>query len=321
METGADCLAVGTALEHTGDGNGCILAQIMLGWTLSLSFTGSFIWFLYSMPERKKVKEPWVRYCVSNFCYDTYLLLPALWWKCINTMSCLQHTILQSAGFLSQEQNLDPVFSDYGMANYGAQVIGIYFTVYISKNLLLSGDALLLYALKLAKMICLFSVTYLMRRIVRKRMVKDQTELYIRVEWSWYLCLVWFLYICTVFRGSFSGTWILGSYSLTACSFAGYQYLLSLCVWSGRKQSFKHKVELWWNSRMNWHISIMRIWKIIYNAPEESHDIRNHLNMLEQSAKTDNTDYFTKMFLECWIFWDWNFIQITECWTWFWTTN
>ncbi len=34
--------------------------------------TGSFIWFLYSMP-REEESKPWVRYCVWGIFDDTYL--------------------------------------------------------------------------------------------------------------------------------------------------------------------------------------------------------------------------------------------------------
>lgn len=74
--------------------------------------TGSFIWFLYSMP-REEESEPWVRYCVWGIFMILTFLLPALWWNDIITMSVLTaYYIAVCWLFLSQEQNLDPVFSD-----------------------------------------------------------------------------------------------------------------------------------------------------------------------------------------------------------------
>ena len=109
-------------------------------------------------------------------------------------------------------------------------MIGIYFTVYISKKFGFYQDILSYYTLVLAKMICMFSVTYLMRRIVRKRMVKDQTELHIRGMVLVPLFSMVLIYLYCISGGKlFSGARILGCDSLYD-PFAGYQYLLSVCV-------------------------------------------------------------------------------------------
>ena len=88
METGADCLAVGTA--------GAPERMMEMNYVLYCFFqiielvihTGSFIWFLYSMP-REEESEPWVRYCVWGIFMILTFLLPALWWNDIITMSVL----------------------------------------------------------------------------------------------------------------------------------------------------------------------------------------------------------------------------------------
>ena len=95
--------------------------------------TGSFIWFLYSMP-REVESKPWVRCCVWGIFVVLTFLIPTLWWNDIITMSVLTVYYIAVCWFLYHRSRTWILYSlIYGMANYGAQVIGIYFTVYISK--------------------------------------------------------------------------------------------------------------------------------------------------------------------------------------------
>ena len=111
METGADCLAVGTAgaPERMMEMNYVLYCFFQI--VELLIHTGSFIWFLYSMP-REEGSKPWVRYCIWGIFMILTFLLPALWWNDIITMSVLTAYYIAVCWLLSQEQNLDPVFSD-----------------------------------------------------------------------------------------------------------------------------------------------------------------------------------------------------------------
>ena len=245
METGADSLAVGAVGAPGRMSEMDYVLYCFFQIVELLIHTGSFIWFLYSMP-REEESKPWVRYCVWGIFMILTFLLPALWWNDIITMSVLTAYYIAVCWLFYHRSRTWILYSlIYGMANYGAQVIGIYFTVYISKKFGFYQEMLSYYTLVLAKMICLFSVTYLMRRIVRKRMVKDQTELHIRGMILVPLFSMILVYLYCVSGESFfleHGFWgvILCMLLLLAIN------IYCLYVWYdlAENRELKHKVEL-----------------------------------------------------------------------------
>lgn len=244
--------------------------------------TGSFIWFLYSMP-REVESKPWVRYCVWGIFVVLTFLIPTLWWNDIITMSVLTVYYIAVCWFLYHRSRTWILYSlIYGMANYGAQVIGIYFTVYISKKFGFYQDILSYYTLVLAKMICMFSVTYLMRRIVRKRLVKEQRELHIRGMVLVPLFSMVLIYLYCISGESFfleHGFWgvILCMILLLVIN------IYCLYVWYdlAENRELKQKVELMKQQNELTHQYYEDMENNYNRSRRIIHDIRNHLNMLE----------------------------------------
>lgn len=293
MEKGADGLAVGApGIPERMSEMDYVLYYFFQIIELIIH-TGSFIWFLYSMP-RETESKPWVRYCAWGIFMVLTFLLPALWWNDIITMSVLTVYYIAVCWLFYHRSRTWILYSlIYGMANYGAQVIGIYFTVYISKKFGFYQEMLSYYTLVLAKTICLFSVTYLMRRIVRKRMVKDQTELHIRGMILVPLFSMILVYLYCVSGESFfleHGFWgvILCMILLMVIN------IYCLYVWYdlAENRELKHKVELMKQQNELTHQYYADMENNYNRSRRIIHDIRNHLNMLEQSVKTNNTDYF-----------------------------
>ena len=78
METGADGLAVGApGIPERMSEMDYVLYYFFQIIELIIH-TGSFIWFLYSMP-RETESKPWVRYCAWGIFMVLTFLLPALW--------------------------------------------------------------------------------------------------------------------------------------------------------------------------------------------------------------------------------------------------
>lgn len=258
-----------------------------------LIHTGSYVWFLYAMPREADSKR-WVRWCTWGIFAVLTTAIPTLWWNDGITMTVLTAYYVAVCWFLYHRSRTWLLYAlIYAMANYGAQVIGIYFSVYLSQKFGFYQDILAYYVLVLAKMICMFTVTYIMRIIVQKRMVKDHRELHIRG-----MILVPLFSMILVFLYCVSGEEFFLEYGFWGIILCVALLLViniyCLYVWYdlAENRELKHRLELQEQQNEITHQYYEDMENNYNRSRRIIHDIRNHLNMLEQSSKLDNSEYF-----------------------------
>lgn len=258
-----------------------------------LSYVGSYIWFLYAMPREIESRQ-WIRFSIWGIFAVLCTVIPSLWYNDGITMTVITMFYIVICWLFYHRSRTWLLYSlIYGMANYGAQVIGIYLTVYVSQKFGFYQQMLSYYTLVLAKMICMFSVTYLMRLVVQKRMVKDQKELHIRG-----MILVPLFSMILVYLYCVSGEKFFLEYGFWGIILCVILLLIiniyCLYIWYdlAENRELKHRVELMKQQNELTHQYYEDMEKNYNRSRRIIHDIRNHLNMLEQSVKLDNSEYF-----------------------------
>ncbi|HJB15967.1 MAG TPA: GHKL domain-containing protein [Candidatus Blautia excrementipullorum] len=256
------------------------------------AYTGSGIWFLHAAP--REVDSPrWAR-CLAWGIYTVIsVAVPTLFLNDVITMTALILCYLLITWFLYHRSRTWLLYGVvFVMANYAAQAIGIYLAAHLGTRIEMSSF-ILGNIMEILKSSFVVAVTYVLRLIVQKRLVSDREDLKIRG-----MVLVPASSMILIFLFCLSGSGFFEKY--------GYGWMIVYCVlfliinvyclyvWYdvAENKELKHRMELLSQQNELTHQYYEDMEKNYNDSRKIIHDIRNHLNMLEQSAKLEGDSYF-----------------------------
>lgn len=262
-----------------------------------ISYTGCSVWFLYAVP-REIESSRWIRWAAWGIYTALSILIPTLWLNDGITMPVMAASYLLIIWFLYHRSRTWLLYGViFNMMIYAAQAIGIYLAAYLETEISMNLHTLT-YAIAVLKAIFMTAVTLMLRMIVQKRQVSDRKDLKIRG-----MILIPSFSMILIFLYCISGNAFFEKY--------GYGWVIVFCilflvinfyclyVWYdlAENRELKHRLELIHQQNELKHQYYEDLEKNYNNSRKIIHDIRNHLNILEQSSKMkdgseENTAYF-----------------------------
>lgn len=250
------------------------------------------VWFLRGSP--KAVETPlWAKILVWTGYGLLCFIIPNLWYNDIITMTVLGIYYLAAGWFLYHRSRTWLLYQlIFSAATWAAQVIAIFFTVGVNTRFTIDIQVAA-YMIGLLKGLLMLLVTFILRIIIQNRLVSDQNNLHIR---GMVIVPVFSLILIYLYLGAGEAFFI--DY--------GYKWIIFFClllvainayclhVWYdiSKNRELKHKLELMQQQNELTHQYYDDMEQNYNNSRKIIHDIRNHLLMLEQSAKIEDNKYF-----------------------------
>lgn len=257
-----------------------------------ISYTGCSIWFLYAVP-RNRESFRWFRWAAWGIYTALSIILPTLWLNDAITMPVMAASYLAIIWIFYHRRRTWLLYGlIFYMVIYGAQAMGIYLTVELTKLFQMDIHTFS-YAMSVLKGTFMAAATFFMRFLVQKRQASDQKNLRIRgmILVPVFSMILLFLY-CISGNGFFQkygyGWVILCSVLLLIINF----YCLYVWYDLAENRELKHRLEMIRKQNEITHQYYEDMEKNYEDSRKIIHDIRNHLNILEQSVQEKNSSYF-----------------------------
>ena len=144
-----------------------------------ISYTGCSIWFLYAVP-RNRESFRWFRWAAWGIYTALSIILPTLWLNDAITMPVMAASYLAIIWIFYHRSRTWLLYGlIFYMVIYGAQAMGIYLTVELTKLFQMDIHTFS-YAMSVLKGTFMAAATFFMRFLVQKRQASDQKNLRIR---------------------------------------------------------------------------------------------------------------------------------------------
>jgi two-component system sensor histidine kinase AgrC len=261
-------------------------------------FTACAVFMVRLLP-RKTDSPLWLRISAWSIFAILSIVLPNLGRNDILTIIVLILYYLAVGWFLYHKSKMGLLYQlVYMMSMYATQVMAIFLVVRLKCSFALE-DKLQLYLLVMFKSLFLMMIMTLLKKILKKRYVADQQNLKIRG-----MVLVPVISMVLIFLYLIGGDVFFARY--------GYEWLILYCVlllvinayclyfWYdvAANQRLKHRLELMRQQNECIHQYYEDLEKNYCQSRKIIHDIRNHINALEQSQKLEQTQkYFEDVHL------------------------
>lgn len=255
-------------------------------------FTSCAVFMLHFLPIKRQ-RPLWLK--ILAWCIFAALstLLPNFGRNDMLTMLVLVFCYLLLGWFLYHESKMGLLYQlVYMMAMFATQLIGI-FLVFKLYQIFGLERKLQFYLMVLFKAFFLITVTLILRGIVKKRYVFDQQYLNIKG-----MVLIPILSVVLIFMYVIGGDIFFARF--------GYEWLIVYCVlflvingyciyfWYdvASNQRLKHRLELMKQQNESIHQYYEDLEENYSQSRKIIHDIRNHIHVLEQSQKLDQTQSY-----------------------------
>lgn len=269
--------------------NAVILFALMLG---ILTYTFSAIWFLKA-GEFKPKGPQWLRTTVWIIYGALNYIIPNLWLNDVITMVILSaYYLLIGWIFYHRSRNWLLYQMIFYAVTYAAQLIAISAVIWaerwISMELVVRSCSI-----QLLKCLCIVIATAGLRVLVQKRGVFDRKNLKIKgmllVPVLSFILIFMYLSAGDVFFIRYGYEWII-LYCVLFLFLNGY----CIYVWYevAANRELKHRLALMEQQNELTHQYYEEMEKNYNRSRKIIHDIRNHLHVLEESAKMDDSQYF-----------------------------
>lgn len=273
---------------------GITVIAVLIAAMELIVFTSCAVWMVHILPCKAEIPF-WGKGIVWCIFGALAVLIPHLFWSDLITMVVLNLYYLAAGWFLYHRSRMGLLYQlSYMVSMYVTQVIAIFLTLMLA-NAVTLGNEEISYLVSLLKSIFLLVITCLTRVIIRKRFVADRGTLKIRgmVLIPLFSLVLMFLYILTggEFFASYGYGWLI-AYSLLILGINVY----CLYFWYdvAANQELRHKLELMQRQNELTHQYYEEMEKTYSQSRKIIHDIRNHIHVLEQSKKLDQTQkYFS----------------------------
>lgn len=221
------------------------------------------------------------------------VLLPNLKRNDILTMLVLISYYLVLGWFLYHKSKMGLLYQlVYMLSMFATQLIAIFLVVKLNQVFTLENN-LLFYLIGMFKSLFLMIITILLKQIQKKRYVEDQQNLKIKG-----MILVPIISMVLIFLYLIGGDVFFARY--------GYEWLIVYCLlvivinayclyfWYdvASNQQLKHRLELTKQQNELIHQYYEELEENYNQSRKIIHDIRNHINVLEQSQKMDQTQQY-----------------------------
>ncbi|MDO5336229.1 MAG: GHKL domain-containing protein [Eubacteriales bacterium] len=270
-----------------------IAVQLFAGAEI-LIFTLCAVWMLRLIP-RQRQSSLWVRTISWLGFAALSVLLPNLGKNDIFTITVLTLYYLALGWFLYHKSRMGLLYQTiYMISMYATQMIAIFLTVQLLDILNLTyPDSY--YMVSFFKTVLLMMILGVLRGILRRRYVKDQKNLKIRgaILVPLISIILIFLYLISgeVFFARCGYGWLIMYCCLILVMNAYYVYF-----WYdvAANQALKHKLELMQQQNELTHQYYADLEENYNRSRKVIHDIRNHIQVLEESQKLDKVqDYMS----------------------------
>ncbi len=221
------------------------------------------------------------------------VLLPNLWADDLITMTVLGIYYLALGWFLYHKSRIGLLYQMvYHVLMYSSQVIAVYVSLILADTLLLEYR-ICGYLVGLFKNFLLLAVTFLLRELMKRRLVREQRNLKIRgmIIVPVFSMALLFLYLISgdIFFVRFGYEWL-----LVYCGLLIAINVYCLYFWYdvAANQELKHRYRLLQQQKELIHQYYEDMEKNYSESRKLIHDIRNHLQVLEQANKMGESHYF-----------------------------